>query len=199
MRTLAKYFAKGLLFLIPVAATFYILYWLFTSVDMHVRTPLEEAVGAPLTRGLGVLITLALILLVGLLVSLFITRPLFLLVERLLERVPLVKLLYSSLKDLVGAFMGDKKKFDQPVLLTLNPAGNVKAVGFVTRKSLDFLDLHDEVAVYCPQSYNFAGNVLILPRSQVQPIDLDSSDMMAFVVSGGVSGPTAKKTPAPSP
>jgi len=199
MRALAKYFVKGLLFLIPVAATVYVLYWLFNTVDSLVRGPFKDALGVPLTRGLGVLITLALILVVGVLASLFITRPLFTLVERLLARLPLVRLLYSSIKDLVGAFMGDKKQFDQPVLITLNPASNVKAVGFVTRQSLDFLDRHDEVAVYCPQSYNFAGNVLILPKSQIQPIDIDSSDMMAFVVSGGVSGPPNKKPTTPSP
>jgi uncharacterized membrane protein len=102
--------------------------------------------------------------------------------------VPLVKLLYSSIKDLVGAFVGDQKKFDQPVIVNVMPGGSAKALGFVTRKSMDFLGLEKSVAVYFPQSYNFAGSVLIFPLDQVQPIQADSSEVMAFIVSGGVSG-----------
>ena len=187
MRKLAKYFASGLLFLIPVAATVYVVYGIFSAIDGGVRALLGDQLDWWFT-GLGVVISLAVVTLVGVLTSLFIMRPIVQLVERVLGGLPLIRLLYSSIKDLIGAFVGEKKKFDQPVLVSVIKGGSAKALGFVTRRSLDFLGLKDEVAVYFPQSYNFAGNVLIVGADQVQLVDADSSEVMAFIVSGGVSG-----------
>ena len=191
MKPIIKYFANGLLFLIPVGATIYIVYWIFATVDTLVRDLLVRDPGEHSQwwfAGLGVLITITFIFTVGLLTSLFITRPLTQLVEKLFARTPLIKLLYSSIKDLIGAFVGDKKKFDKPVMVTLIPTSNVKALGFVTRRSMEIFGLQDEVAVYLPQSYNFAGSVLIVPAAQITPLNVDSADVMAFIVSGGVSG-----------
>ncbi len=97
-------------------------------------------------------------------------------------------MLYNSIRDLVEAFAGEKKKFDKPVLVTLGPGCNAKVVGFMTRESLDNLGLKDHVAVYFPQSYNFAGNVLLFPKEEVKPLDIESSEAMTFIVSGGVAG-----------
>jgi uncharacterized membrane protein len=192
MKKLGKYFVNGLLFLIPVGVTVYIVLFLFNTIDETVKSIFvrgQEGVEPQWWwTGLGVIILLVVITLVGFLSSLFITRPLLQLIEKMLCRLPLVKLLYSSLKDLVGAFVGEQKKFDQPVIVNVLPGGNAKALGFITRKSMDFLGLDKSVAVYFPQSYNFAGSVLIFPADQVQPIQADSSDVMAFIVSGGVSG-----------
>lgn len=189
MNRLVKYFIKGLLFLIPVAVTVYVIIWVFRAIDGGMQKLMGAAdAGDWWVKGLGVLILLAGITVVGFLSSLFITRPIMQLIEKIFGRLPLIKLLYSSIKDLIDAFVGEKKKFDQPVLVDLIPGGNIKAMGFITRKSLEFLGLVDNVAVYFPQSYNFAGSVVIVPRAQVKPIELDSSDIMAFIVSGGVSG-----------
>lgn len=108
--------------------------------------------------------------------------------ERMLIKAPFIKLLYTSLKDLIAAFMGEKRRFEQPVLVSLSPGGHAEAVGFVTRTDLEFLGLLNHVAVYFPQSYNFAGNVLIFPKDQVRPLGAESGEVMAFIVSGGVSG-----------
>ena len=192
MKQFGKYFVNGLLFLIPVGVTVYIVVFLFNTIDQMVKSIFirgQEGVAPQWWwTGFGVIILLIVITLVGFLSSLFITRPVLQLIEKLLGRVPLVKLLYSSIKDLVGAFVGDQKKFDQPVIVNVLQGGSAKALGFVTRKSMDFLGLEKSVAVYFPQSYNFAGSVLIFPVDQVQPIQADSSDVMAFIVSGGVSG-----------
>ena len=192
MKTLARYFGSGLLFLIPVVVTIYAVYWLFTTVDNTVLSILmgEQAESEPgwWRTGLGVAISLGVITLVGFLTSLFITRPIMQVVEKVFGRLPLIKLLYSSIKDLIGAFVGEKKKFDKPVLVSLTESGNVKLLGFVTRTSLECLGLTDQVAVYLPQSYNFAGSVVIVPGSQVAPLAADSSEVMTFIVSGGVSG-----------
>jgi len=109
-------------------------------------------------------------------------------VDKVFTKVPMVRMLYSSIKDLVYAFAGDQKKFDKPVLVSLGLGCDAKILGFVTRESLENLGLEDHVAVYFPQSYNFAGNVLIFPKSAVKPLDISSSEAMTFIVSGGVAG-----------
>jgi uncharacterized membrane protein len=100
--------------------------------------------------------------------------------------MPITRLLYSSIKDFLEAFVGDKKSFERPVFVTLMPDSNVKVAGFLTKDNLDSLGMDDEVAVYLPQSYNFAGNLIVVPKRQVIPINASSSDVMAFIVSGGV-------------
>jgi uncharacterized membrane protein len=125
------------------------------------------------------------------------TRGLVAMVEALLQRLPFVRLLYTSTKDLLNAFVGEKRRFDRPVVVALTPGGSAKALGFVTADSLEHLGLPGQVAVYLPQSYNFAGNVLLFPAGQVHPLQAESADVMAFIVSGGVSG--GAPAPAPSP
>jgi len=105
-----------------------------------------------------------------------------------------VKLLYTSIRDLMGAFVGDKKSFDKPVMVDLTPEQGIKVLGFLTCTSFDDPKLTSYVAVYVPQSYNFAGNLLVVPRSRVQPIDADGAQFMAFIVSGGVAQMNAART-----
>jgi uncharacterized membrane protein len=137
--------------------------------------------------GLGFAVTIAFITLIGVLTSNYLGNKLFILIDKLFSRLPLVKLLYSAIKDVIGAFAGDKKSFDKPVIVELVENGP-KALGFITSQSLDFLSLDNHVSVYLPQSYNFAGSVLLFPCDRVKPVDVDSSEAMAFIVSGGISG-----------
>jgi uncharacterized membrane protein len=182
MRKLVKYFLKGLVIFVPMALTVFIFVWAFTSLDSVFRDRFKLPI-----PGLGILLTVVLIFIIGFLASNFLGRKLFALVERIFTGLPLVKLLYSAVKDMIEAFAGDKKSFDKPVIATLAPGGAAKVVGFITRDSLENLGLEDHVAVYTPQSYNFAGNVLLFPKEAVTPLDVESSQAMAFVVSGGVS------------
>ena len=188
MKSLARYFGKGLLFIAPIGLTLYVLWFILYHIDHLIRDTLGLDGFGPWVTVLGIVMLLAAVVLTGMLMSLFITRPLFQLVERVFGHLPLVKLVYASLKDLIGAFVGDKKKFDKPVLVHIIPHSNIRALGFVTRQSLQREDMSDDIAVYLPQSYNFAGNVLIIPRKQVVPLDVESSELMAFIVSGGVTG-----------
>jgi len=178
MKRLIQYFLKGLLVFVPAALTVFAIVMVFTRLDglLKLRIP-----------GLGLVITIAVITLVGFLASNFVGKKFFTLVDGLFSKLPVVKMLYSSIKDLTGAFAGEKKSFDKPVIVELTAAGP-KALGFITRDDLGFLSLAGHVAVYFPQSYNFAGSVLMFPAEQVTAVDVDSSDAMAFVVSGGVSG-----------
>ena len=180
MKKIVNYFLKGLVIFVPIALTIIIFVMAFTSLDSIFRRWLDFP-------GLGILLTVVLIFLIGFVASNFLGRKLFALVERVFTGLPLVKLLYSAVKDMIEAFAGEKKSFDKPVIATIGAGGSVKIVGFITRESLENLGLEDHVAVYMPQSYNFAGNVLVLPKEAVKPLDIESSQAMAFVVSGGVS------------
>jgi uncharacterized membrane protein len=171
-----------LLVFVPAALTIFAFIWVFTKLDTGLRTILKISI-----PGLGIVVTIVVIFIVGFVASSLLGKKLFALVESAFTKTPLVKMIYSSVKDLVGAFAGDKKKFDKPVVVELMPGG-AKALGFVTRESLGFLGLPGHTAVYLPQSYNFAGAVLIFPSALVKPIKIDSSEAMRFIVSGGVSG-----------
>jgi len=178
MKRVTKYFFEGLLVLVPLVATVYVVYVIFTKVDSIFKFSIP---------GMGFLVTLLSITIVGFISSNFLTKKLLGLVDKIFTRLPFVKMSYSSVKDLIGAFVGDKKSFDKPVLVTLSPGSNIQAIGFVTRESLGNIGFADKVAVYLPQSYNFAGNLLVVPKEQVTPISAESGDIMAFIVSGGVT------------
>ena len=179
MNDLARNFFEGLLILVPVVTTLYVAWLVFQTIDGWLNIPIP---------GVGFLVTVGLITLTGRYASTVFVRKMLDVLERMLIKAPFVKLLYTSLKDLIEAFMGEKRRFDQPVLVSLSPGGHAEAVGFVTRTDLEFLGLLDHVAVYFPQSYNFAGNVLVFPKDQVRLLEAESADVMAFIVSGGVSG-----------
>ena len=178
MKRVTRYFFEGLLVLVPLVATMYVVYIIFTKVDNIFKFSVP---------GMGFLVTLLSITIVGFISSNFITKKLLGLVDTIFARLPFVKMIYSSVKDLIGAFVGDKKSFDKPVLVTLSPGSNIQAIGFVTRESLANIGFAEKVAVYLPQSYNFAGNLLVVPKEQVTPISAESGDIMAFIVSGGVT------------
>lgn len=179
MNRLLGYFWRGCLVLVPVAVTAYSAYLVVSVFDQLV--PL----GIP---GLGFLVVLVVVTLVGFMTSNVIGSAVVDAVEGWLTSVPLLKLVYGSIRDLVEAFVGEGRKFDRPVAVRLEPGGECYLLGFVTRDTLSQLGMVNHVAVYVPQSYNFAGNLLIVPRDQVKPLRATSSDLMAFVVSGGISG-----------
>jgi len=190
LKQLLTYFLQGLLIFVPVAVTIFLIVSIFTSLDSWFRDIFRIKI-----PGLGLLITLAGITAIGILASNFLGRKAFALIEKIFTKVPLVRLLYNALRDLVSAFAGEKKKFDKPVIVALSKEDGVKALGFITRESLDHFGLKDHVAVYMPQSYNFAGQVLIFPKEAVTPLDINSSEAMTFIVSGGVAGEGTEEPP----
>lgn len=176
MKQLVRYFVQGCLVTAPIAITVYVVMFVLTTLDqiMPVSVPV-----------LGFVLLVAIVTAIGFVASSVVGEAVFREAERWLTRVPLIKVLYNSIKDLIGAFVGDKKSFDKPVMVSLVPGSSAKALGFLTRDKLTFLE--DHVAVYLPQAYNFAGNVIICRRDLVTPLDVNSADLMAFIVSGGVS------------
>jgi uncharacterized membrane protein len=179
MKTLLRYFLRGCLAILPIAGTIYVAYVVVVTIDHWVP------VGVP---GLGFVSTVVLITLAGFLTSNVAGRAALEVTDRLLARVPLAKLVYTSIRDLLGAFVGEKKRFDRPVAVAMVPGSRARMLGFVTREHLEVLGMKNEVAVYFPQSYNFAGYLAVVPRDQIEPLDVSTTDLMTFVVSGGVSG-----------
>jgi uncharacterized membrane protein len=188
---LLNYFIKGLLIVAPLGAAFLLIFWAVKGVDNALNLSgilLTTKSGKPLyIPGLGIVNVLVLILIAGILVTNVVTEPIKRWFNRWLNRLPVFKFLYSSIKDLTEAFVGDEKKFNEPVIVEVNEFG-LKKIGFLVQKDLSVLNLPGEVAVYFPFSYSFAGQVIIIAANKVKPIDKSAADMMKFVISGGVSG-----------
>ena len=177
-RRIVAYFFRGLILLAPLAITVYVCVFLFRWIDGLLRLPVP---------GAGFVATLILITLVGLLASNLLTRGAISFFDRILNRLPFVNLVYGSTRDLVKAFVGEKRRFDKPVLVLLVPGSSAHVLGFVTQESLTRMGLDSMVSVYVPQSYNFAGQLFIFPTDNVQRLDASSSAVMAFIISGGVT------------
>jgi uncharacterized membrane protein len=176
MNFIIKNLLRGLVITVPIAVTVFVIYRTFTVVDRLLGFAIP---------GVGFVITLAFLILVGVLASSIFFRWFFSLTETIFSRAPIVKIVYSSIKDLVEAFVGDKKRFNRPVLVRF--AEGPMGLGFVTRESLPELGLEGHVGVYFPLSYSLSGYFLVLPAERVEALSVESSQFMAFIMSGGVA------------
>lgn len=176
---IVTYFFRGLLFVVPLALTIYVIFQSLDWVDSLI--PIE-------IPGLGLVIIVSVVTSLGYLASFFITRPVFELFEKYFIKIPLVNIIYSSLKDLLGAFVGDQKKFNKPVLVTMDEHGILLKVGFITNESMEKLDFSEYISVYLPHSYAWSGNQFLVKKENIKPMNISSTAAMKFVVSGGVSG-----------
>lgn len=191
MKLLTRAFVRGLLAIIPITVTIYILWWAATGAEALLgpilKRWLPETFYFP---GLGVLAGLLIVLALGLLLQVWFVRGIFRVVERVLDRIPLVKTLYGSVRDLMGFFgRSGSQDMGQVVTVTLGDGGP-QLLGFLTRESLDDLPAglrgEGQVAVYLPMSYQIGGYTLILPRSAVTPVEMGIEDAMRFAVTAGV-------------
>jgi uncharacterized membrane protein len=187
MTRLVTWFLRGLVYLVPIALTVYVFWVSFRVVDGLLGRLLGTTI-----PGVGLALLLVLITAFGALLSNYLSARVLALLERVLDRLPFARLLHTSAKDLMGAFVGEKRRFDTAVAVQLIAGSDVRALGFVTRTALADLGLGaDTVAVYFPQAYNWGGQVLIVPRARIEPLRTDAAEVMTFIVSGGVSGATA--------
>jgi uncharacterized membrane protein len=179
IRRIIGYFLQGLLFITPVFVTFYIIFSLFKFVDGLIPFDIP---------GLGLLVLLVGITLLGLLGNTIFAQPVYDYFQKLLDRAPLIKTIYNAVSDLMSAFVGKKKTFTQPVMVRLSQEYDLEKPGFITAEDLSLLGVGDDkVAVYLPHSYAWSGNVFIVPKKNVRPVDVKASDYMKFIVSAGVS------------
>lgn len=179
MNYIIKNFLRGLAIVVPFTVTTYVVYQILLWLDRLIPLPYP---------GLGALVLVAGVTGVGRLASSYLVRKLLQVPDAIFNRAPIIRIIYSSMKDLMEAFVGDRRRFSRPALVEIIPGQNVRALGFITRDDLSPLGVGGHVAVYFPQSYNIAGNLLFLPAERVRPLDVDSARAMAFVVSGGVAG-----------
>jgi uncharacterized membrane protein len=186
MTTILKYFFQGLLVFIPIGITVLLFFKLFQFFES-----LFSFAGFTSSSVLNTLISVAIlivfIILLGLLASSFVFKQLFSFLEEKLEHMPLIKHIYSPIKDFMNAFMGNKKRFTKPVLVLTNPLVNIQEIGFITQDDLSEWDIKDKIAVYLPLSYSLSGKLIIVPKEFVSPLNADGSEAMKFIVSGGVT------------
>jgi uncharacterized membrane protein len=179
MRWLLGMFLRGCLVLFPIVGTVYAVWFLLWRIDHLVA----GIIGTPLP-GLGLAAAVGVVTGVGIVASNVVGRAAVRAIDRIVKAVPLVGLVYGAIRDVVGAFVGERRSFDRPAMVRL---GEFRVFGFVTNEHLEDPRLAGHVAVYCPQSYNFAGNLIVVPRERVELLQIAGPEFLAFVVSGGLS------------
>jgi len=197
LSTVAQLFFQGVVVLAPIGVTIWVVVSLFNWVDnflpnlLNIIFPLQftEVDGQiPKVTGLGFVVAITLVLFIGWLSTLFFVERLMSIFDKLLEKTPGVKIIYSSVKDFLEAFAGNKKKFDQPVLVNVD-ATDVWRIGFITQKNTEHFGLKDFVTVYVPHSYAISGITYIVSADRIKkmPKGVNASEAMKYVVSGGVT------------
>jgi uncharacterized membrane protein len=190
MKRLLSYFLQGLLYITPIAVTIYVIVSVFIFIDGLLRDLpfIKEGQYSKYSfPGIGILIILVGVTLIGYVGQRMISAPLQSIGKSLLNRAPLIKLIYTSVKDLLAAFVGKDKKFDQPVLVKLDKTNSVERLGFITSNNLSSLGIDNKIAVYLPSSYGMVGELIIVDADQVTHIDAPTADVMKFIVSGGIT------------
>lgn len=176
-RRLLNYFLKGLLFVLPVAISVYVIYQTVVKIDSLIP------INVP---GLGFIIIIVGVTIIGYFGSGLLSKPLFDLFDDLMGRTPGLKLIYNSVKDLMEALVGDKRKFKEPVMVRMGDNG-ISRLGFVTHRDLMAIQVEGMVAVYFPQSYAFAGDLFLVPIGEVKVLEGKTGELMQFIISGGVT------------
>ncbi|MFP5081007.1 DUF502 domain-containing protein [Pedobacter sp. JCM 36344] len=189
-RAFVNYMIKGLLIVLPIALSVLIVIWAVTTVDswLNVNNILGVDPHTGASRnipGLGLVLVISIILAAGIFVTYFVTEPMYNWFQRVMNRLPILKFIYSSIKDLTEAFVGDEKKFNTPVIVEVE--GDMKRIGFLTQSDLSAIGLPGESIVYFPFSYSFAGQVYVVKNDKIKMLEMSAADTMKLVVSGGVT------------
>lgn len=189
-KKLLQYFLQGLLILAPLAITAYSIFWVVSSIDslLPIFTYTDDKGTVKVQNyGIGFIIIIAALIVIGYFSSFFITGRVVSFVDKLLEKTPGIKYIYSTTRDFFEAFAGDNKKFTKNVLANVDD-NDVWRFGFITREDMEEFDLKDYVTVYIPMAYSVAGNVYVIPKSRVKPItNISAAQTMKFAVSGGIT------------
>lgn len=188
---LLNYFLQGLLITVPITVTLVVLIkaiiWIDGLIPVHIpiKIPGLQEFDVP---GLGILILAISITILGYFASTLVANPMFSMMEKLLGKTPLLKIIYTSVKDLVEAFVGEKKRFTKPVMVTVNSNPVIQRIGFVTENDLTRLGISaTKMAVYLPFSYGFNGQLLIVESNNITELNVSGTEMMKFIISGGVT------------
>jgi uncharacterized membrane protein len=186
MKKLSRYFLQGLLLAAPTGITLFVVYWVFERIDGPVRNFIDSSFHIRFP-GLGLIVTFTVITLLGWIGQSFLFQPIVKFIQNLFEKAPVIKLIYSSLTDFINAFVGQKKRFNRPVLVKVNLVSDLEKIGFITSEDLSDLGIKDKVAVLFPHSYNWSGEMFIVPKEHITPLNLPPGEIMKFALTGGVT------------
>lgn len=179
MKGILRYFFQGLIYIVPLTVTAYVIYESFTFIDGLIPINIP---------GLGLILVLLFITVVGVVAQHLISEKLLKLFEGYILKAPLISVIYSAVKDLMQAFVGKKKSFSKPVLVKFQENSEVRRMGFITNNNFENLDHScDLITVYIPHSYNISGNMFLVPARYIEPLSSNSGDVMKYAVSGGVT------------
>jgi len=194
MKAIIKSFINGLLTIIPIILVIYILVRVFNFLDSILGNILKPYMKQDYIPGIGILATLVLITFLGWLSTRFFAGKIINLIDWLLEKIPFVKTLYSVIKDTFQSFLGEKKSFSKVALVSM-PGTSMKVIGFVTSEEVEEVihSLKDHVAVYVPQTFQVAGFTFLIPKEEIEWLDIKPEEAMKSVLSGGVSSSKAEK------
>ena len=186
MKKFLGFFIQGLILFIPLIVTVVIVMkvleffeGLFSFFGFS-ENPLLNTL-------LGMMLTIGFLAMLGVLASSFVFKEAFSMLEEKLEHAPFIRHIYSPVKDFTNAFVGNKKRFNKPVMVLTNPVANIHEMGFITRQDMEDHKITGKVAVYLPMSYSLSGRLILVDRSQISNLDMDPAEAMKFIVSGGVT------------
>ncbi len=186
-----NYFLQGLLITVPITVTFVVMIqaivWIDNLIPIHVPISIPGFSEFEIP-GMGMLVLFCMVTILGYFASNLVANPFFAMMEKLLGKTPLLKIIYTSVKDLIEAFVGEKKRFTKPVLVTMSHQPVIQRIGFVTENDLSRLGIEaTKLAVYLPFSYGFNGQLFIVESLYVKELDVSGTEMMKFIISGGVT------------
>lgn len=189
MKKYLTYFLQGLLYTIPITVTVYVLAKCIGFADYIIDCMFRgfHIVEAYRIPGLGLLLLVLMITFIGYICPIFITPQMSKLINKTMKSMPLIGFIFTSVRDLMSAFVGKKRNFGSPVLVELDDKNIVSRLGFITTEDLKDLGIKDKVAVYLPNSYGMLGDLIIISADKITPINANPSDVMKFIVSGGVT------------
>ncbi|ATW23441.1 DUF502 domain-containing protein [Candidatus Formimonas warabiya] len=184
MKKLVKFFLRGLLLITPVGITVFIVYKVGALMD-SLAAGLLKIFAIPTYPGMGILLAVAVITLVGMLSKNWFSKKLFRYIDMVFTNVPLVKVIYTTVRDTISTFTEGKKGFSQLALVHI-PSSDIKLLGFITNEELDRFGLDGYVSVYLMQSMQWAGNLVLVPKEMVTVLDMSVEDAIKFIASAGL-------------
>ncbi|MCD4840296.1 DUF502 domain-containing protein [Neobacillus sedimentimangrovi] len=194
MKSILKSFINGILTIVPIILVIYVIYKTFIFLDGLLGNTLKPYLKEDYIPGIGLLSTIILITLLGWLSTKYITGKIIKIIDRLLEKIPVVKTIYSVIKDTIQSFLGEKKSFSKVALVTI-PGTEMRSIGFITSEQLEdfYSPLKDHIAVYIPQTFQVAGFTFLIPKEQVEIINIKPEEAMKFILSGGMTSTVKQK------
>ena len=180
MKRITLYFFRGLLTVLPLGLTIYIIYFLVTASEKYVSTLIQPLLGTFYFPGIGLLITIGCIIALGILISQPFLYKIFGLLELPFTNIPVVKSVYNSIKSFAEYFSEDHAQKNNQVVIVTIPESKIQLVGLVTRESLEELPYFESemVAVYVPMSYMVGGYTIFIPKSLIRPINMSVEEAM---------------------